>query len=449
MDTPLSFDGSIHGGEGPSRGSPIPEIPPPTMAPTDQKVDYVKNARFDDKFLHEIPKVDLHLHLDGSLRVGTIIDLAKKYNVHLPAYTEEGLRELVYKDSFQNLEEYLEGFKYTTAVMQTAEALERVSYELACDNFEENVIYFEVRFAPQLHASSKLDIEQVLLNVNAGLARAKHEYNQRPNVRSGEHPPYEYAMIVCAMRFFTPESSDYYRSFCEVHKFEDKTRLYGLASMALVTAAEAARQTHKLPIVALDIAGAESGFPASQHTDAYRYAHKRFLNKTVHAGEGFGPESIFQAITDLHAERIGHGFHLFNTDHLRSKLGDPETYVESLVQYLAEHRITLEVCLSSNLQTMPQLQNDLRLHVFKKMLDARLSVCLCTDNRLMSNTTVTREYRLAADAFQLTAKQLRDMTIGGFKRSFFPQSYGVKRAYVRRVITYYEQKEREYGLRED
>ena len=112
-----------------------------------------------------------------------------------------------------------------------------------------------------------------------------------------------------------------------------------------------ARDTCSIPVVALDIAGAEHGFPAEEHKEAYSLAHKNFLNKTVHAGEGYGPESIFQAITDLYADRIGHGFHVFSADkiHGATKL-DHQKYVENLVQYIAEHRVTMEVCLSSNTQ---------------------------------------------------------------------------------------------------
>ena len=138
-----------------------------------------------EEFLKELPKTDLHVHLDGSLRISSIIDIAKSDNIKLPAYDEKSLRELVFKDRYNNLEEYLKGFMYTGAVMQNAKNVERIAYEFACDNFGEGVRYFEVRFAPQLHANSgqriddsDFDIRDVIIAVNYGLQRAKEEYNQ-------------------------------------------------------------------------------------------------------------------------------------------------------------------------------------------------------------------------------------------------------------------------------
>ena len=281
--------------------------------------------------------------------------------------------------------------------------------------------------------------------------RCQGEFNAKEEVVHGRHPHFDYAIIVCAMRFFTAEFSKYYRSFCEVHKHESAERLYGLASMALVTSAVAAKDSFGIPIVALDIAGAERGFPAVAHAEAYRYAHKRFLNKTVHAGEGYGPESIFQAITDLNAERIGHGFHLFHENmiqHPDKLIMTPTKYASGLAQYVAEHRITLEVCLSSNLQTIPELAGCLKNHPFLAMLDHRLSLSLNTDNRLVSHTSVCRELRLACDAFELNPKQMKDIVIGSFKRSFSPKQYVFKRHYVRQVINYYEAMEKRFAIHE-
>lgn len=284
--------------------------------------------------------------------------------------------------------------------------------------------------------------------------RASARYNAMDNVVQGVKPPHEYAMIVCAMRFFDHRFSEYYKHFCEVHSNETPERQFGLASVALVASALACRDSKDLPIVGIDIAGAERGFPAHTHSDAFRYAHKRFLNKTVHAGESYGPESIFEAITDLNAERIGHGYNLFYADQIENPeklkaLGlTPEKYVAELVQYIAEHRITLEVCLSSNLQTLPELKGDVRNHPIQRMLDHRLAASLHTDNRLVSNTTVCREVRMAADGFDLTAKQMKDMILGAFKGSFFPKDYIFKRNYVRRVINYYEALEKEYMVKD-
>ena len=149
---------------------------------------------------------------------------------------------------------------------------------------------------------------------------------------------------------------------------------------------------------------------------------------------------------DCNAERIGHGYHIFSADNVTDKVDDASNFCGQIVQFVAQHRITLEVCLTSNLQTLPELRNDARLHPFGKMLEQRLSVCLNTDNRTVSQTTVTKELRLAADAFQLTRKQLRDIVIGSFKRSFFPRPYAEKRAYVRNIIDLFDRLEAEHPI---
>lgn len=211
-----------------------------------------------------------------------------------------------------------------------------------------------------------------------GLERATVEYNNTPGVLSGIEPEYAYGIIVCAMRHFTSDFSPYYKFFMEVHAHEDRHRVYGLASMALVTQAVALKSTG-LKIVALDIAGAEKGYPASDHAEAYAYAHKHFLHKTVHAAEGYGPASIYQALTDLHAERIGHGFHIFHVDRMENVCEEKaEEYVNKLCQYLGNMRICIEVCLSSNLQTVPDLNGDVTHHPVRQMLEKKLAVSLCT-----------------------------------------------------------------------
>ena len=212
--------------------------------------------------------------------------------------------------------------------------------------------------------------------------------------------------------------------------------------MSLITAATVARRSHAVPVVAIDIAGAEEGYPARQHREAFAFAHRNFLCKTVHAGEAYGPESIFQAITDLHAERIGHGYHLYSADKCDSLNGEAAAeFCTNLAEFIASRRITLEVCPSSNLQTMPELRKDLRNHQMKRMFEDRLSLTINTDNRTVSRCTVTSELRQTVDAFDLTEKQLKDCIIGGFKRSFFPKPYVDKRSYVRQIINYYERLE--------
>jgi len=398
------------------------------------------------EFLMEIPKSDLHVHLDGSLRLETLIELAKDRNVKLPSYTESGLRELVFKDRYADLVDYLEGFRYTIGVLQDAEALERVAYELARDNQLEGVRYLEVRFAPQLHLNRRLSMEAILESVYKGLEKAKEEFNAQVDVASGTEPPFYYGIVICALRSFDENTSAYYRHLVHIHRFTPYRDVAAMASLDMARAAIRIRKGLKIPIVGFDLAGKEAGFPAGYHVEAYRYVHKHFLPKTVHAGEAYGPPSIFQAITDLYADRIGHCYHLFSTDLIESpEVTDRERYVEELSQYIADRRVTVECCLTSNIQTIPNLK-DLKDHAVARMLDHKMSVSFCTDNRLISNTTVSQELEKAVTHFSLDSKRLRDVVITGFKRSFFPGTYAKKRYYVRQIINYYDEIARRFGV---
>ncbi len=401
--------------------------------------------KISKEFITQIPKSDLHLHLDGSLRLPTLVELARENGVKLPAYDEAALRRLVFKSRYADLPEYLKGFAYTTAVLQTPGALERVGYELAQDNQAEGVRYIEVRFAPQLHQNTRMTCIDVMAALDRGLARAKGEFNRRPEVVSGQEPPFEYGIIACAMRMFTKGFSAYFDSLLDVHAHSERKWDFSLASMELVRAAVEARDTLGLPIVGFDLAGAEAGYPAGDHAQAYALAHKNFLKKTVHAGEAYGPESIFQAITDLHADRLGHAVYLFDDGMIKSpEIKDKKAYIANLVQFIADRRITIEVCLTSNLQTIPAIRS-LSRHSFRHMRKAKLSATFCTDNRTVSRTTVSDEVLKAVKAFHITPKELKNFIIYGFKRSFFPGSYIKKREYVHRIIEYYEKIEKQYS----
>lgn len=397
-----------------------------------------------DELLRALPKSDLHCHLDGSLRVPTLIELARERGVALPSETSEGLYEQVFKKTYRDLTEYLHGFAYTCAVLTDAEALERVAYELGQDCLDEGVCYLEVRFAPQLHVRPGFTVSDVLIAVDKGLDRIRREHENSPAVTEHGHPPFRYGLITCAMRNFSAGFSPYYKGLLEALGTHWPMKdVYGVASQTLVREVIDARDRLGIPVVAFDLAGAEAGHPASDHVEAYDIAHRHFLKKTVHAGEAYGPESIFQAITLLHADRLGHGTHLYRSDMVRAD--DPVRYVRQLGEYIADRRITLEVCITSNLQTLPELRR-VEDHPLGRMIDERLSVTLCTDNRLVSNTTVTRELRLAIDAFKLQPSHLRNVILHGFKRSFYAGSYRDKRAYVRRVIDFYDKTAAEHDL---
>jgi adenosine deaminase len=396
----------------------------------------MKTPWYTHEFIRDIPKTDLHVHLDGSLRIQTLIDLAKEFRVTLPSFTEDGLLNQVFTPHYNSLEEYLRGFAYTTAVMQQAESLERVAYELAMDNWEEGVIYLEVRFAPQLHMSSTMDFSQVMAAVDKGLKRAKNEISQsHPNHPTG----FDYGIIVCAMRYFNQHFSEYYRDFVRAHRFSTEKEIIRYASLELAKAAVQLRNRTDIQIVAFDLAGSEYGYPASAHDESFALIHKSFLKKTVHAGEAYGAESIFQAITDLHADRIGHGLHLFDPSSIKSSsIENPDLYIQNLVNYIADHRTTLEVCLTSNLQTVPAIRGNISNHSLGKMLDKKLSLTLCTDNRLVSHTTVCNEITLALDTFDISPKSLKNIIIYGFKRSFYYHPYSEKRDWVRTITQYFD-----------
>jgi adenosine deaminase len=382
-----------------------------------------------------LPKSDLHVHLDGSLRLPTLIELARKQRVKLPSATPEGLLKLVFKRAYRSLPEYLKGFEFTVACLQDAESLERCAYELCQDCRAENVYYVEMRFAPQLHVRGDFDVRAVLRAVGAGIARARREINRDPEIAAGRRPYFQCGIIVCALRHFEPAFSEHYASYFGVLRTAPREAIYRLASVELARAAVLAAEADGVPVVGFDLAGQERGFPAKDHQEAYQLVHDHFLGKTVHAGEDYGPESIFQAITDCHADRIGHGTWLFSTRHIRDpRITDRRAYVDKLVRYIAERRITLEVCLTSNQQTIPELRSDLSRHPFRHMRKARLSVALCTDNRLVSRTTVTDEVHKAVTTFDLAPKELENLLIYGFKRSFYPGSYAEKRAYIRSVL---------------
>jgi len=309
--------------------------------------------------------------------------------------------------------------------------------------------YFEVRYAPQLHASADGSFDLCAVNeaVDRGLRRARNEFNTRLTSSGRDEPMYEYGIINCAMRMIFPGMSRYYDALNAVHAHEPPQHVRSLASSAMVRAAIASRQSG-IPVVGVDIAGAENTFEAKEHHTAFQLAHEHFINKTVHAGEGYGPESINQAVRDLYAERIGHGFHLFSPEMIEgvSHLADDHgvAFSRNLIKWVSDKRVCFEVCPTSNLQTMPGLK--IRDHALKKMLAHNVAVSICTDNRLVSCTTTPAELRIVVDAFNITPKQLRDIVLGGFKRSFYPGPYAERRAYVRNVTAYYDRLAKEHGV---
>ena len=404
---------------------------------------------YSDDFIREMPKSDLHLHLDGSLRLPSLLEMAKVTRTALPSNTVEGMRELVFKDKYNNLGEYLHCFQYTCDVLRDLENLERAAYELAWDNLDEGVNYIEVRFAPQLltNPDKGVGIDEVMEAVNNGLERAKRQYNGSAEVQEKGKPPFEYGIISCAMRMFTAKGfSPYYTQIFHTMPEFDPMQIIQLAAMDMVKACVRLRDDKGIPVVGVDLAGQESGYPAGKFKDVYRFAHQNFLSKTIHAGEAYGPESVFEAITECFADRIGHGYSLFIPEMIKDeRIEDRQTYVSRLASFIADKRIAIEVCLTSNLQTNPEI-GSIERHKFKSILDHRIAATLCTDNRLVSNTTVSKEYRLMIDHFDLSMNRLKDIVADGFKKSFFGQDYVIKRTYAKKCMQYFNEVAKKHGL---
>jgi len=406
-------------------------------------------TKYTDAFIKEMPKSDLHLHLDGSLRIPSLIQMAKKLNFELPSFTEEGLRELVFKDTYESLPDYLHGFQYTCSALRDLENIEQASYELAVDNQNEGVCYIEPRFAPQLLVDTEngLTMETVLEACYKGLERAKKEFNNRPDVIDGSLPEFHYGIISCAMRKFGPKGySPFYTRFFKSMEYSREMEVLKAGALQMVKAAVKIRDEKGIPIVGIDLAGQESGYPPGKFKEVYAYAHRNFMHKTVHAGEAYGAESIFQAITECHADRLGHGYYLFDENKIVDpSVTDKKKYLNDLITFVADKRTTIEVCLTSNLQTNPEIKS-IKDHYFKEMLKNRMSVTICTDNRLVSNTTVSNEYKLALENFDIQPKHLKDIVAYGFKKSFYHGQYIEKRNWAKRVVKHFDEVAKKHGV---
>jgi adenosine deaminase len=319
----------------------------------------------DDRLLR-LPKAELHVHLDGSLRPATLLELATERGVALPAHEARALAEHMRVRDGATLEQYLVPFGLTLAVMQDAAAIERVAFELAEDHARENVRWLEVRFCPGLCASGGLRPSEVLDATLTGLDRARREHGV------------ESAVIVTALR--------------------------SLASSASVEMAELAVAYRGRGVCAFDLAGAEAGHPVHDHLSAVRAARDGGLPITIHAGEGFGPESIREALSLGGATRIGHGTRLVE---------DP-----GLMDELRDAGVVIEVCLTSNVQT--RAAASYAEHPLRSFYDEGIRVSLCTDNRLMSGVTLTHEYRRARDVFRFSWAELCEVARTGFVGAFAP-----------------------------
>jgi len=343
-----------------------------------------------EEIIRSVPKVLLHDHLDGGLRAETVIDLAKsvKYN-KLPTKDPLELAALFHRGANKgNLIEYLQGFEHTTAVMQTKEGLERVAYEMMEDMKNDGVCYVETRFAPVFHTSKGLYNEDVVNAVLNGLEKGSKDFGVG------------YGLILCGMRNM--------KNTLEIAELAVNFRNQG--------------------VVGFDLAGEEGGYPPKKHIEAFQFIQRANFNITIHAGEAFGKESIWQAIQWCGAHRIGHATHLIEDVSIDEK-GNVVGYGD-LVQYVLDKRIPLEICLLSNVHTgaIDKVEN----HPFGIFYKEKFRVTINTDDRLMSDTNMTKEFLTAIQYFNLNLEDVEKITINSMKSAFIP--YKERLSYIYKII---------------
>ena len=353
--------------------------------------------------IKRVPKVELHDHLDGGLRIETIIELSKREGLPLPSFDPTELREWFVRGCRQkSLALYLETFQYTIQVMQTRENLERVAFEAIEDLAKENVVYAEIRFAPDLHTRNGLNLEEVVTAVLSGLDKGK--------AKTG----LQYGLILCAMRN------------------EDPARTLEIAELAVAFSDRG--------VVAFDIAGDECGHPPKKHLEAFQYIRNKNFNITIHAGEAFGVESIWQAIQICGAHRIGHGVRLVEDMHIE---GSTIGKLGSLSQFVLDRRIPMEMCLTSNVGT--GAVESYEKHPFPIFFKNNFRVFLCSDNRLMSDTSLTKEFTIAVEKYNLTFRDIEKITLNAMKSAFI--HHNDKIAIIYDVIKrQYAELRKEYGI---
>jgi adenosine deaminase len=313
--------------------------------------------------IRRLHKAELHVHLDGCLRPETMIELAREQGVALPSDDPSRLADAVFVRHAQSLDEYLERYRITVAVMQSKRALERIAYEFVLDVAADNVRYVEVRYCPALHTPA-LTLDEAVEAPLAGLARGAAETGTRTN------------LIVCGLRTLPPAVSN------------------DLAHLAVAY--------RDAGVVAFDLAGSEQGHPAVDHAAAFAHARAHGLACTCHAGEAEGSESIRQALHVCGAQRIGHGTRL---------LEDPRLEAEVI-----ERGVPLEVCLTSNIHTHTVV--DVARHPVRRYFDRGGVVTLNTDSRLMDRTTLSGEYWLAHRKLGFTREELERVILNTFESAF-------------------------------
>ena len=339
--------------------------------------------------IRTVPKVLLHDHLDGGVRPQTVIDLADETGyANLPTHDPEELaRHFVRGANRRSLDLYLETFAHTIGVMQTPEALHRVAKECAEDLSADGIVYAEVRFAPELHTENGLSHDEIVEAVIAGFNEGMKESATKSTSKSATANPIRIGVLLTAMRTFA-------------HSLE-------IAQLAVKWRDDI--------VVGFDIAGEEAGYPPTRHLDAFHYIQRHNFHFTIHAGESYGPPSIWEAIQFCGAERLGHGVRII--DEIQT-LPDGTAELSDLAAYVRDRRIPMEVCPTSNVHTGAAAS--IAEHPIGKLRDLNYRITVNTDNRLMSNTTLSEEFASCCDAFGWTWQDIRWLTINAAKSSFIP-----------------------------
>ncbi|MGW3558633.1 adenosine deaminase [Streptomyces sp. NPDC000963] len=332
--------------------------------------------------IRRAPKVLLHDHLDGGLRPGTIVELAREQGYENLPETEPDKLGVWFREAADSgsLERYLETFAHTCAVMQTREALFRVAAECAVDLAEDGVVYAEVRYAPEQHLEGGLTLEEVVEAVNAGFREGERR------AREGGHR-IRVGALLTAMR-------------------------HAARSLEIAELANAYRDSG---VVGFDIAGAEAGYPPTRHLDAFEYLKRENNHFTIHAGEAFGLPSIWQALQWCGADRLGHGVRIIDDIEVAD---DGSVRLGRLAAYVRDKRIPLEMCPSSNLQTGAAAS--IAEHPIGLLRTLHFRATVNTDNRLMSGTSMSREFELLTEAFAYTLDDMQWFTVNAMKSAFIP-----------------------------
>ncbi|MFF5450365.1 adenosine deaminase [Streptomyces sp. NPDC012950] len=332
--------------------------------------------------IRRAPKVLLHDHLDGGLRPGTIIELAREQGYENLPETEPDKLGAWFREAADSgsLERYLETFAHTCAVMQTREALFRVAAECAVDLAEDGVVYAEVRYAPEQHLEGGLTLEGVVEAVNAGFREGERQ------ARAGGHR-IRVGALLTAMR-------------------------HAARSLEIAELANAYRDSG---VVGFDIAGAEAGYPPTRHLDAFEYLKRENNHFTIHAGEAFGLPSIWQALQWCGADRLGHGVRIIDDIEVTD---DGSVRLGRLAAYVRDKRIPLEMCPSSNLQTGAAAS--IGEHPIGLLRTLHFRATVNTDNRLMSGTSMSREFELLTEAFDYTLDDMQWFSVNAMKSAFIP-----------------------------